>query len=69
MVLGALSLSLAAAPAGAERRRVGWVIVGRSGSGTALTLYVVPTAYTLLASRERSGDLRAGPAPLPGHAD
>ena len=34
-------------------RSVGWVIVGGMTFGTVLTLFVVPTAYSLLA-RDRS---------------
>ena len=52
MVLGAVPLARAVG-AGAESRQViGWVIVGGMLLGTTLTLFVVPTAYTLLA---RSG--------------
>ncbi len=54
MVLGALPLA-AALGAGAESRRpIGWVIVGGMSFGTLLTLFVVPTAYTLLARHRRS---------------
>ena len=36
--------------AGAESRsEIGWVIVGGISFGTVFTLFVVPTAYTLLA--------------------
>jgi multidrug efflux pump len=54
MVLGALPLALAKG-AGAESRSViGWVIVGGMMVGTLLTLFVVPTAYTLITARKRS---------------
>ncbi|MBL8311641.1 MAG: efflux RND transporter permease subunit [Burkholderiales bacterium] len=53
MVLGAIPLARAAG-AGAESRQViGWVIVGGLMLGTLLTLFVVPTAYTLLARQSR----------------
>ena len=53
MVLGAVPLARAVG-AGAESRQViGWVIVGGMTLGTFLTLFVVPTAYTLLASASR----------------
>ncbi len=53
MVLGALPLALANG-AGAESRSViGWVIVGGLLVGTLLTLFVVPTAYTLISARSR----------------
>jgi multidrug efflux pump len=41
-----------ASGAGAQsRQEIGWVIVGGMTFGTLLTLFVVPTAYTLLARR------------------
>ena len=49
MVLGAIPLALARG-AGAESRQViGWVIVGGMSLGTVLTLFVVPTFYTIFA--------------------
>ena len=75
MVLGAVPLARAVG-AGAESRQViGWVIVGGMSLGTLLTLFVVPTAYTLLAregrgARERevarAEQLTQQPLPLPG---
>ncbi len=59
MVLGAIPLALAKG-AGAESRAViGWVIVGGLLLGTLLTLFVVPTAYTLLAKKSRGTRERA----------
>ncbi|TAG02941.1 MAG: efflux RND transporter permease subunit [Betaproteobacteria bacterium] len=59
MVLGAIPLALAKG-AGAESRSViGWVIVGGLMLGTVLTLFVVPTAYTLLARANRGARERA----------
>ena len=59
MVLGAIPLALAKG-AGAESRAViGWVIVGGLLLGTLLTLFVVPTAYTLLARKNRGARDRA----------
>jgi multidrug efflux pump len=59
MVLGAIPLALAKG-AGAESRSViGWVIVGGLLLGTLLTLFVVPTAYTLLARNSRGARERA----------
>ncbi|HQA32619.1 MAG TPA: efflux RND transporter permease subunit, partial [Casimicrobium huifangae] len=53
MVLGAIPLARAVG-AGAESRQViGWVIVGGLMLGTVLTLFVVPTAYTLFARQQR----------------
>jgi multidrug efflux pump len=54
--------------AGAESRsQIGWVIVGGISFGTLFTLFVVPTAYTLLARRRGpvvSAPAAAEPAPV-----
>lgn len=49
MVLGALPLALAAGAGSEARRQIGWVIIGGMSLGTLLTLFIVPTAYILLA--------------------
>jgi len=54
MVLGAVPLALAAGAGAESRTQIGWVIVGGMTFGTFLTLFVVPTAYTLLARRARA---------------
>jgi multidrug efflux pump len=51
MVLGAIPLALATGAGAEGRQQIGWVIVGGLLLGTLLTLFVVPTAYTLLARR------------------
>ncbi|MGB8432936.1 MAG: efflux RND transporter permease subunit, partial [Burkholderiales bacterium] len=52
-----------ASGAGAESRQpIGWVVVGGLLVGTLLTLFVVPTVYTLLARRERRSTEEAVPA-------
>ncbi len=51
MVLGAMPLALAHGAGAESRTQIGWVIVGGMAFGTLLTLFVVPTAYTLLAGR------------------
>ncbi len=57
MVLGAVPLALATG-AGAERRRqIGWVIVGGLSIGTLLTIFVVPTVYTLFARKAVPGEI------------
>jgi multidrug efflux pump len=68
MVLGALPLALAHGAGAESRHQIGWVIVGGLLLGTMLTLFVVPTAYTLLARRRRLEelDLAAEPEPGPG---
>jgi multidrug efflux pump len=53
MISGAVPLALAAGAGAESRQEIGWVIVGGMTFGTLLTLFVVPTAYTLLA-RDRS---------------
>jgi multidrug efflux pump len=68
MVLGALPLALASGAGAESRQQIGWVIVGGMLLGTLLTLFVVPTAYTLLARRhktfeERLEEERAAMAP------
>ncbi|HVO17108.1 MAG TPA: efflux RND transporter permease subunit [Alphaproteobacteria bacterium] len=51
MVLGSVPLALATGAGAESRQQIGWVVVGGLLLGTALTLFVVPTAYTLLARR------------------
>jgi multidrug efflux pump len=51
MVLGALPLALASGAGAESRQQIGWVIVGGMSVGTLLTIFVVPTVYTLLARR------------------
>jgi multidrug efflux pump len=50
-VLGAIPLALAVGAGAESRQQIGWVIVGGLLLGTALTLSVVPVAYTLLARK------------------
>ncbi len=68
MVLGALPLALASGAGAESRRQIGWVIVGGMSVGTLLTLFVVPTMYTLLARRRVPGAIttpQAASATLP----
>lgn len=53
MVLGALPLAMATGAGAESRQQIGWVIVGGMSIGTLLTIFVVPTMYTLL-SRTKS---------------
>jgi len=48
MVLGAVPLALSSGAGAESRVQIGWVIVGGLSFGTLLTLYVVPTMYTLM---------------------
>jgi len=69
MILGALPLALAGGPGAESRAPIGWVIVGGLSFGTLLTLFVIPTAYTLLARRDRATGTEAyEPSPAPGPA-
>jgi multidrug efflux pump len=57
MVLGALPLALATGAGAESRRQIGWVIVGGMTVGTLLTIFVVPTIYTLFARRKVPGEI------------
>ena len=59
MVLGAIPLALATGAGAESRRQIGWVIVGGMSLGTLLTIFVVPTVYTLLARQRIPGPIRA----------
>jgi multidrug efflux pump len=52
MVLGAIPLALASGAGAESRQQIGWVIVGGMSLGTLLTVFVVPTMYTLLSRRK-----------------
>jgi multidrug efflux pump len=67
MVLGALPLAMGSGAGAESRSQIGWVIVGGLLLGTCLTLFVVPTAYTLLA-RPRKAFSEDNPAEHPAHA-
>jgi len=67
MVLGAVPLALATGAGAESRRQIGMVIVGGMTLGTVLTLFVVPTVYTLLARKRReAGILHAAHAEAHG---
>ncbi len=48
MVLGAVPLAIAHGAGAESRQQIGWVIVGGLTLGTLLTLFVVPTVYSLV---------------------
>ncbi len=50
MVLGALPLALASGAGAESRQQIGWVIVGGMSFGTLLTLFVIPTVYSLVGT-------------------
>jgi multidrug efflux pump len=49
MVFGSVPLALATGAGAESRSQIGWVIVGGMTLGTLLTLFVVPTVYSLVA--------------------
>jgi multidrug efflux pump len=57
MVLGALPLALSSGAGAESRQQIGWVIVGGMSLGTLLTVFVVPTMYTLFARRGVPGEI------------
>jgi multidrug efflux pump len=69
MVAGAIPLALAAGAGAQSRQEIGWVIVGGMTFGTVLTLFVVPTAYTLLARDRRKARSHDDEIELPKAAE
>jgi multidrug efflux pump len=65
MVLGAVPLALATGAGAEARQPIGWVIVGGLTIGTLFTLYVIPTAYLLLARGSRPVAAQAVGSTLP----
>jgi multidrug efflux pump len=59
MVLGAMPLATSTGAGAESRIQIGWVIVGGMSLGTLLTIFVVPTMYTLFARREVPGANKA----------
>jgi multidrug efflux pump len=55
MVLGAVPLAISTGAGAESRQQIGWVIVGGMSLGTLLTVFVVPTMYTLLARKKVPG--------------
>ncbi|MGB4359788.1 MAG: efflux RND transporter permease subunit, partial [Rhodoferax sp.] len=55
MVLGAVPLAISTGAGAESRQQIGWVIVGGMSLGTLLTVFVVPTMYTLLARKRVPG--------------
>jgi multidrug efflux pump len=68
MVLGAIPLALASGAGAESRRQIGWVIVGGMSLGTLLTIFVVPTMYTLFARRKIPGAIKAEVTDIPHDA-
>ena len=59
MVFGALPLALATGAGSESRIQIGWVIVGGMSFGTLLTVFVVPTMYSLFARKKIPGANKA----------
>ncbi|MEN9543181.1 MAG: hypothetical protein RLZZ598_14, partial [Pseudomonadota bacterium] len=57
MVLGAVPLALSTGAGAESRHQIGWVIVGGMSVGTLLTIFVVPTMYTLFARKAIPGEI------------
>jgi multidrug efflux pump len=55
MVLGAVPLAIASGAGAESRQQIGWVIVGGMSIGTLLTVFVVPTMYSLFARSAAPG--------------
>jgi multidrug efflux pump len=75
MVLGAVPLAISTGAGAEARRAIGWVVVGGLLLGTLLTLFVIPSIYTLLVRKVRdpqaaeaaeAADYKLGDRPL-GH--
>jgi multidrug efflux pump len=67
MVLGAVPLALAEGAGAESRQQIGWVIVGGMSLGTLLTVFVVPTMYTLFARNEVPGAKKTIVSEEPAH--
>ena len=67
MVLGAVPLALATGAGAETRSQIGWVIVGGMSLGTLLTIFVVPTMYTLFARKAVPGAKTAVAVDAPTH--
>ncbi len=59
MVLGAVPLAIATGAGAESRQQIGWVIVGGMSLGTLLTVFVVPTMYSLFARHQVPGANKA----------
>lgn len=54
MVLGAIPLALSSGAGSESRQAIGWVVVGGLVVGTLLTLFVIPTVYSLIVRRVKT---------------
>ncbi len=65
MVLGSVPLAFASGAGAESRQQIGWVIVGGLLVGTFFTLFVVPTAYMMLARTRQAAPAFKAPALQP----
>jgi multidrug efflux pump len=68
MVLGAVPLAISTGAGAESRQQIGWVIVGGMSLGTLLTIFVVPTMYTLFARGKVPGANKADAQAAATHA-
>lgn len=54
MILAAIPLALSSGAGAESRQPIGWVVVGGLTFGSLLTLFVIPTAYSLLGSKKKA---------------
>ncbi len=66
MVLGAVPLAISTGAGAESRQQIGWVIVGGMSLGTLLTIFVVPTMYTLFARKSVPGANKSTARDEPG---
>ncbi len=64
MILGAAPLAYAVGAGAESREQIGWVLVGGMTLGTIMTLYVIPVAYSLLATRTVRRTVQTDPLDL-----
>jgi multidrug efflux pump len=69
MVLGSLPLAIASGAGAESRQQIGWVIVGGLLMGTVFTLFVVPTAYMILAKKRKAHVMAPSAAAQPAAAE
>ena len=69
MVLGAVPLAMAEGAGAESRMQIGWVIVGGMSLGTLLTIFVVPTMYSLFARQAVPGPNKALAREYPPQTD